>query len=274
MTDKAIFITGGGSGIGRAVAQLFAARGWFVGLADINPQGLDESARLLPPSSCSTHQLDVRDRAAWDAALAAFSAAAGGRIDAVFNNAGIGTGGMLEDLSQDEIDTLIAINFRGVVNGAQAALPHLRQSAPGSVLINTASAAAIYGSGGLALYSATKFAVRGLTEALDSEWADDGIRVCSLMPSFVDTAILAGPANKRSNMSKRESVIRSGLEFTPVEQVAEVVWQAAHGTKLHNLVGKTAKSMAFAAKWLPGKMRHRSRRIMQTRQTIQAEDKA
>jgi short-subunit dehydrogenase len=264
--DKAIFITGGGSGIGRAVAQLFAARGWFVGLADISQVGLDESASLLPPHSFSLHRLDVRDRAAWDVALEAFSAAAGGRIDVVFNNAGIGTGGMLEDLSQDEIDTLIAINFHGVVYGAQAALPHLRQSAPGSVLINTASAAAIYGSGGLALYSATKFAVRGLTEALDSEWADEGIRVASLMPSFVDTAILAGPSNKRSNISKRETVIRAGLEFTPVEQVAEVVWQAVHGTQLHHLVGKTAKSMAFAAKWLPGKLRARSRRLMKARQ--------
>jgi NAD(P)-dependent dehydrogenase (short-subunit alcohol dehydrogenase family) len=209
--------------------------------------------------------LDVRERTAWDEALAAFAQAAGGRIDVVFNNAGIGTGGLLEDLSHSEIDTLIDINFRGVVYGAQAALPYLRQTAPGSVLINTASAAALYGSGGLALYSATKFAVRGLTEALDTEWGEYGVRVCSLMPSFVDTAILAGPANHKTNMTKRESVVRAGLEFTPVEVVAKTVWQAVHGTRLHNLVGKTAKTMAFAAKWMPNKLRERSRRLMRTR---------
>lgn len=269
MDRKSIFITGGGSGIGRAVAQLFAARGWFIGIADISQAGMDGTEALLPPGSSYKHRLDVRERTAWDEALAAFSVAAGGRIDVVFNNAGIGTGGMLEELTKEEIDVLIDINFRGVVYGAQASYPHLKKAGPGSALINTASAAALYGSGGLALYSATKFAVRGLTEALDTEWQEDGIKVHSLMPSFVDTNILAGPANKRSNVSKRDSVVQAGLEFTPVEQVAEVVWQAVHGDKLHNLVGKTAKSMAFAAKWMPGKLRARSRNLMKARTAAQ-----
>ena len=266
MERRSIFITGGGSGIGRAVAQHFAARGWFIGLADISQSGMDETEALLPANSCYKHRLDVRERTAWDEALAAFSVAAGGRIDVVFNNAGIGTGGLLEELDKGEIDTLIDINFRGVVYGAQAALPHLKNSAPGSALINTASAAALYGSGGLALYAATKFAVRGLTEALDTEWQEHGITVASLMPSFIDTGILVGPANKHSNMSKRDSVIKAGMEFTPVEVAAEIVWQAVHkGGKLHYLVGKTAKAMAFAARWMPGKLRERTRRLMETR---------
>ncbi|PLK26408.1 SDR family oxidoreductase [Novosphingobium sp. TH158] len=270
MERKAIFITGGGSGIGRAVAIWFAARGWFVGIADISESGMAETEKLLPPGSCSTHKLDVRDREAWDEALAAFAKASGGRIDVLFNNAGIGTGGMLADLDKNEIDTLIAINVTGVVYGAQAAYPYLKAAAPGSSLVNTASAAGLYGSGGLALYSATKFAVRGLTEALDTEWGEDGIHVCSLMPSFIDTGILAGPANKKTNMTKRESVIRAGLEFTPVEVAAETVWNAVNGGKtLHNLVGKTAKSMAFAAKWMPGKLRQRSRMLMKTRTAME-----
>lgn len=265
MDRKSIFITGAGSGIGRAVAQLFASRGWFIGVADISQAGMDETESLLPAGSCYKHRLDVRERTAWNEALAAFAVAAGGHVDVVFNNAGIGTGGMLDELTREEIDTLIDINFRGVVYGAQAAYPHLKKAGPGSCLVNTASAAALYGSGGLALYSATKFAVRGLTEALDTEWQDDGIKVRSLMPSFVDTNILAGPANKKSNVSKRDSVLQAGLEFTPVEQVAEVVWNAVHGDTLHNLVGKTAKSMAFAAKWMPGKLRKRAKSLMTTR---------
>ena len=66
MERKAIFITGGGSGIGRAVAIWFAARGWFIGVADISDSGMAETKSLLPPGSCTTHKLDVRDREAWD----------------------------------------------------------------------------------------------------------------------------------------------------------------------------------------------------------------
>ncbi len=266
MQGKSIFITGGGSGIGRAVAQLFAARGWFIGLADINEAGMAETEALLPQGSCYKHKLDVRDREAWDEALAAFSVAAGGHIDVVFNNAGIAFGGPLNELGKDEIDLLTDINFRGVIYGAQAAYQHLKKSAPGSVLVNTASAAALYGTAGMSVYSATKFGVRAMTEALDVEWQDDGIRVTSLMPSFIDTPLLAGPASRKTNLSKRESVVKAGLEFTPVEMVAETVWKAVHGKKLHNLVGKTAKILAFAAKWNPSKVRKRGKNLMRVRQ--------
>lgn len=266
MTErKSIFITGGGSGIGRATAQLFGARGWFVGLGDIDEAGLEATAALLPAGASFTRRLDVRSREDWDSALAAFAAAAGGRIDAVFSNAGIAHGGTLTDLSETEIDQLIAVNFRGVVNGARAAYPWLKQSAPGSCLINTASASALYGTGGMAVYSATKFAVRAITEALDTEWLDLGIKVRSIMPAFIDTPLLAGPANANTNQAKRDTVIAAGLEFTPVESVAQAVWDAVHGGRMHMLVGKTAKRMAFAAQWAPGYLRNRARKLMKVR---------
>ena len=256
--SKAIFISGGGSGIGRAIAQHFAAKGWFAGIGDIDEAGMAESAGLLPEGRCFTRKLDVCDPEGWKTALAAFAGAAGGRIDVVVNNAGIAHGGPLMDLNQSEVDRLIQVNFAGVVNGARAAHPYLKASAPGSCLLNTASASALYGTAGLALYSATKFAVRGLTEALDTEWLDDGIRVCSIVPSFIDTALLAGPVNATSNRPKRDIVIKAGLEFTPVEKVAEAAWEAVHGSRIHTLVGPTARKLALAAKWAPGYMRKRA----------------
>ena len=264
-TRKAIFITGGGSGIGRAVARHFSERGWFIGLVDINEGGMAETAALLGAGNSSSHRLDVRDRAAWDPALEAFAAAAGGRIDVVFNNAGVAFGGPFEDNLQSEIDLLIDVNFRGVVYGAQAAYPHLKRAGPGACLLNTASAAALYGTGGFAVYSATKFGVRAMTEALDTEWGDDGIKVRSIMPSFIDTPLLHGPASANTNFSKRERVVEAGLEFTPVEQVAQAAWDAVHGSKMHNLVGKTAKQMGLAAKWAPGYLRKRAKGLMGTR---------
>jgi NAD(P)-dependent dehydrogenase (short-subunit alcohol dehydrogenase family) len=262
MPMKAIFITGGGSGIGRAVAQLFGSRGWFVGLADVNQEGMAETERLLPGGFKFSQVLDVRDRAAWDKALATFSTAAGGRIDVVFNNAGVAYGGAFAEAASDEIDRLIDVNFRGVAYGAQAAYPHLKRTAPGSCLLNTASASAIYGTAWLAVYSATKFAVRALTEALDTEWDDEGISVRSLMPGFIDTPLLEGPAGATSNVSKRDKVIQAGLEFTPVEVVAQAAWDAVHGKRLHTLVGKTARKISFAAKWYPAMIRKRGRRLM------------
>ncbi|WP_423605900.1 SDR family oxidoreductase [Sphingomonas sp. MS122] len=253
---QAIFITGGGSGIGRAVAQLFASRGWRVGLADINDAGMAETARLLGGAPVTIHKLDVRDRAAWDRALADFVAESGGRLDVLFNNAGIGVGGNFAQTTVEELDRCVDINLMGVVYGAHAGYRYLKASH--GCLLNTASAAGIYGTMGVAIYSATKFAVRGFTEALDAEWHGEGIRVRALLPSFIDTAILDGtPVG--SNETMRDRVRAAQLEFTPVEQAAEAAWEAVHGDRLHTLVGKTARRMWFAARFLRGSMRKQAR---------------
>lgn len=256
---KAIFITGGGSGIGRAVAQKFAANGWFVGLADISTTGMKETAALLPAGASSQHKLDVRDRAGWDAALAAFAKAAGGKIDVVFNNAGIPLGGALIDNKVEEIERCLDINLKGVLFGAQASHAWLKASAPGSCLLNTASAAGIYGTPGASVYSATKFGVRAITECLDAEWAPDQIKVCDLMPGFIDTPLIDMNPNAGSNEDIRSRVVEAGLEITPVSEVAEAAWKAVHGKDLHNRVGKTAHRLAFAARWMPGQLRKQTR---------------
>jgi len=247
---KAIFITGGGSGIGRATAQFFADKGWFVGLADVNAAGLSETADMLPEGASSTHVMDVRDRKAWDTSLADFAAQSGGRLDLLFNNAGVPSGGILADCSAADIDWTIDVNLKGVFYGAQAGFPLLRDT-PGSVLVNTSSAAGLYASPGMSIYSATKFGVRALTESLDQEWSEHGIKVRAIMPSFIDTPLLDAVASG-SNRAIRETVREAGLEFTPVEEVAQAVWDAAHGSKVFWPVGKTARRLKFLAKWAPG----------------------
>lgn len=256
---RSIFITGGGSGIGQAVALYFAARGWFVGIADINQQGIEATLGKIESEHKSAHLLDVRDRAQWDEALAAFETAAGGRIDVVFNNAGIGVGGDIATMPVDEIDRCLDVNLRGVLYGAQAAYPFLKSTAPGSALINTASAAGILGSSGMSVYCATKFGVRGIAESLDAEWAEDGIKVASVCPSFIDTPLLDGTGSRNSNELIRDRVTDAGLEITPVEEVAGAVWKAVHDDRLHYVVGKTAKKINFAKRWMPGRLRKTAR---------------
>lgn len=255
---KSILITGGASGIGQATARLFAARGWRVGIADVNAAGLRETLASLSGDGHSQHELDVRDRDAWAVALETFAAADGGRLDCLFNNAGIPMGGPFAEIDFADLDRTIAINLTGVLNGARLAYPYLAKAAPGSCLLNTASASAIYGSAGLATYSVTKFGVRALTEALDGEWAAAGIKVCDIQPGFIDTPLLRQTA-AGSNRQIRDVVQEAGLELTSAETVAETAWTAVHGDKLHNYVGKTAFRLAFAARWLPGRMRKQMR---------------
>lgn len=247
---KAIFITGGGSGIGRATAQLFAQRGWLVGLGDLSEDGMAMTARLLGGEVFTT-RMDVRDRMQWREALARFMVASGGRLDVLFNNAGVGHGGPFELMDEEKRDLVLDVNLKGVIYGAEAALPHLRAT-PGACLLNTCSAAGLYAGPGMAVYAATKFGVRALTDSLDAEWSDaHGVKARTIMPSFIDTPLLDAVA-AGSNQSGRQHVQELGLEFTPVEQVAKAAWAAVHGNKRHVIVGKTAKRLAFVVRWAPG----------------------
>ena len=255
---RSIFIIGGASGIGREVALYFARRGWFVGIADVDQQGLEDTLGLIEGGYKYAHRLDVRDRAAWDEALQAFSTAAGGRIDVVFNNAGIGHGGPLAEQPAEEIEQLVAVNMKGVLFGAQAAYPHLKKTAPGSALISTASLAGIIGAPNLSAYCATKWGVRGMTEALDAEWAADGITVASLCPGFIDTPLIE-QTNPDSNMSVKETLTEAGVEVSPVSDVPEIVWNAVHGNELHYTVGKMAGRLMKLKRWLPGRVRKEMR---------------
>lgn len=251
---KTIFITGAGSGIGRATAILFAARGWYCGLYDVNAAGLAETASHLPSDAWTTGVFDVRDKQSWRDAIGQFGDLTGGHLDVLFNNAGIGRHGPFEAIPQDDCDLVIDVNIKGVVNGVYAALPLLRQTA-NSCIVNTASAAGVVGSPQLAVYSATKFAVRGLTEALDVEFARYGVRVRSLMPWVIETPILDMPSSTGANRVMRDGLAESGTVVYAVEEAAQGAWDAAHGKEVHTMVGKAAKDARFMARFFPGLVR-------------------
>ncbi|MEH3102138.1 SDR family oxidoreductase [Sphingomonas adhaesiva] len=250
MTDqRSIFITGGASGIGLAAARRFYGEGWRVGIGDIDRAGM---ARVADELGVFTAPLDVRDRAQWAGALGGFVGAAG-RLDVLLNNAGIARFGMFEEVSPDESDLQVDINVKGVINGAYAALPHLKTTA-GAKLVNVASCAGLFGSPGLAVYSATKFAVRGLSEALDAEFTRHGVGVACVMPWFVETPILdSGSAG--TNRTLRDAT--AGHEVYTVEEAADVIWQAVHGRERDYIVGKAGKKVRFASRFMPGQMRKR-----------------
>lgn len=251
---RAIFVTGGASGIGLAAARRFASEGWRVGLGDIDAAGL---ARAGEEIGAFTAPLDVRDRAQWAAALDGFAATTGGRLDVLLNNAGIARYGWLEEITPEESELQIDVNLKGVVNGAYAGLDRLRAT-PGSKLVNVASCAGLYGSPQLAVYSATKFAVRGLSEALDAEFSRFGVGVACVMPWFVETPILDS-VGQRGNRTIRDAIAAGNHPVCTVEEAAEVVWTAAHGRELHYLVGKPGRALRFASRFMPNQLRRRLR---------------
>lgn len=244
--NKTAFITGAGAGIGKAIAQRLHRDGWFVGLYDVDLPAVEALAQTLG-ARATAGRLDVTDRAAWDLALADFSTAnsgaATGPLQLLVNNAGVLDSGPFEATAPANHQRMVAINFSGVIHGCHAAHPFLRR-AERACVINLASASAIYGQPALATYSATKFAVRGLTEALNLEWEAQGIRVCDIWPLFVQTAMVQG--------MKADSIERMGVKLRP-EDVAAVVARAAHSrrSQVHWTVGFEAGLFARLVRLAP-----------------------
>jgi len=256
---KAIFITGAASGIGAETARHFARKGWFCGLYDVNEAGLSAVAAELGDGSSHTGRLDVRSREDWANAIRGFGEATGGRMNVLFNNAGVGRHGWFEDVPPEDNDWVVDVNVKGVINGVHAALPLLKAT-PGARIVNTASTAGIVGAPQLAVYSATKWAVRGLTEALDAEFRDLGIRVTSLMPWFVDTPILDMGSKEGANEKMSDQLRAGGAKIYPVSLAAEKAWDAAHGADIHYMVGDEAERARFMSRWMPGFVRKQVRK--------------
>jgi NADP-dependent 3-hydroxy acid dehydrogenase YdfG len=232
---KAILITGAGAGIGAATATFFVQQGWKVGLYDRDEAAVQRLAAQLG-TQAHAGRLDVTHHQDWEHALADFVTWAG-QLDVLLNNAGILYSGGFEHIDLDDHQRLVQVNIQGLMNGCHSAFRYLKQ-AKRSRVINLSSASAIYGQSSLASYSASKFFVRGLTEALDGEWKAHGIRVMDIMPLFVQTAMVDG--------MNAGSVRKLGVHLTP-DDVAQVIYKAATApawlAPVHWPVGLPAKAL-------------------------------
>ena len=249
-TNKAVFITGAAAGIGRATALTFARRGYTIGGYDIDESGLTSLAEEIGSlgGRAITGHLDVTDPDETAQRVGQFAKAAGDRLDVMINNAGILRAGRFEDIDISTQLEEIDINTKGVVNGLYAAFPHLR-STPNSIVVNLASASAIYGQAELATYSATKFFVRGITEALDIEWSGYGIRVIAMWPLYVKTAM-----TEDIKTGTTESL---GINLT-AQDVADAIIAAVEPNRLrraihqvHFPVGAATKASAVGSRFSP-----------------------
>jgi NAD(P)-dependent dehydrogenase (short-subunit alcohol dehydrogenase family) len=244
---KSIFITGAASGMGRETARLFHAKGWFVGGLDVNEAGLETLRDELGAGDCMVRRLDVTDREDYRAAVAAFGAATAGRMDVLYNNAGIGRGGPFAEQPFEDVLAVVNVNLIGVLIGIHEALPLLKAT-PGSMCFTTSSSSATFGMPGIAVYSATKHAVKGLTEALSVEFKALGVRAADVLPGLIDTPIL--PPGAVENAPK-DGLFRA---IPPIE-VAKVVWEAYHSDRLHWYVPPELVELDKAATLTPEAVR-------------------
>ncbi|MGB3798801.1 MAG: SDR family oxidoreductase [Lewinella sp.] len=240
---KSIFITGAAGGFGRACAQLFARKGYFLGLFDLDEEGLAEMQTEFGASGCCVRRLDVTDPDDCQRAVAFFGERTGNRMDVLLNNAGIMGVGEFESRTLAEEHRIVDVNLRGTMNVAYYAHPLLRDT-PGARLINLGSASALHGNPELVAYSLTKRAVNSFTESLDIGWAKDDIRVCDVNPMYARTNMMATNREFLRKLPERD------IRLT-ADDVARAIYSTLDSRKVHHYVGADTKVYATAGKVLP-----------------------
>ena len=237
---KTVFITGAASGIGLMTAKLFAKKGYFVGLYDINNDVIEtQLASGEFPNACGCY-CDVSNAESVQEALKHFTKHTEGKINILINNAGVLTSGFFEEIQAKQHESMIDVNIKGVTTVAQLAYPYLKAT-PNSLLVNTCSASSIHGIPYLAVYSASKFYVDGLSEALSIEWQTDDIRVISIKPPVIDTAM---GASLHPNLTKNMPI-----EFSS-EDVAQFIFNTINGNKTSYIIDFKTKAWVFINRFL------------------------
>ena len=246
LQDRVVVITGAASGIGRALASACAARGCRLALVDRLADDLRAVAGSLP-TQATTHVVDVADRAAV-LAVAAEVCARHGAVHALINNAGVALAARLDETRDADLDWLLATNLGGVVNGCRAFLPSLRRQ--GGRIVNIASAFALVGFAGKTAYCASKFAVRGFSEALQAELHGTGVGVTVAYPGAVATGLVSSgrAVHEQRRAVEDDWLQRHGL---PPAKVAARIVRALERDEARVVVGRDAWTLDVAARWCP-----------------------
>jgi short-subunit dehydrogenase len=254
LEGRTAVITGAAGGIGRAIAVSLARRGCHLALIDIDEAGLTGTAELVRAHEvrASRHRLDVADRAAV-AGLPALVAAEHTGVDLLVNNAGVAVGGTFEQVSEEDFEWLFEINFWGVVRMTRAFLPLLRASNDARV-VNLSSVFGLIAPPEHAAYAASKFAVRGFSEALRHELKGSGVGVTVVHPGGVATSISEKARVPRG--VSREEVERKREKFRklmrlPPEVAGETIVRGVERRQPRVLVGYDAKLISAIARLLP-----------------------
>jgi NADP-dependent 3-hydroxy acid dehydrogenase YdfG len=264
LNEKVVVITGAGSGIGRALALNAAGKGARVALSDWDTAGLGETAALVKGQTGTeprTDKLDVRDRTAM-AAYAASVAEEFGVVNVVINNAGVALHGDFEEVSYEQFEWIMDVDFWGVVQGTKEFLPHLIASGDGHV-VNISSLFGLLGVPGQTAYNSAKFAVRGFTESLRQEMLVSGhsVGVTCVHPGGIKTAIARNaqvtssgdPATFAEFFDKR-------LARTTAEKAADDIIEGILKKRARVVIGLDAKALDVLVR-LGG---HRYQRVVAT----------
>lgn len=258
--DKVAAITGAGSGMGRTLAVQLAQQGCQVALSDVNETGLAETVALASEHGVkvSSQRVDVSDRNAMHA-WADTVVAEHGKVNLIFNNAGVAVGSTVEDVSYEDFEWIMGINFWGVVHGTKAFLPHIQAAGEEGHIINTSSVFGLIGVASQGTYNATKFAVRGFTDALRQELDMGGGKVSAtcVHPGGIKTNI-AQSARFNEHMSevtgKSEEDSKAAFEkmfITTADKAAKVILKAVKHNKRRVMIGPDAYLIDWMARLTP-----------------------
>jgi NAD(P)-dependent dehydrogenase (short-subunit alcohol dehydrogenase family) len=254
LTGRTAVVTGAASGIGRAIVVSLARRGCNLALADIDEVGMQGTAEMIQDNGVrvSRHRLDVADRIAV-AEFPAVVAAQHGGVDVLVNNAGVAVGGTFEQVSEEDFEWLFEINFWGVVRMTRAFLPLLRASEDARV-VNLSSVYGLVAPPEQTAYSASKFAVRGFSEALRHELEGTSIGVSVVHPGGIATSIAEKarvPAGtSEEEIARRHAKYRKLLRLPPAI-AGETIVRGIERRQSRILIGSDAKMISVIARLWP-----------------------
>lgn len=257
--NKVIAITGAGSGIGRALALNLASRGAVLALSDKDGEGLAETKRLLGNRPSSITTLDVTDTAALNAWIAA-AVSDFGKLDGIINNAGLSVVAPFAECPEDDFNRVMDVNFGAVVAGCRAALPHVKaQAAKDGIgwIVNISSVFGMMGYPTQSAYNASKYAVRGLTEAMHMELAltDPNVAVIRVHPGGIKTNV-ARNSKRIALLPGQDPNTDFAAEFeknapTTPEQAAQTIIAGIERRQHRVLIGPDARLIDWMVRLFP-----------------------